>query len=95
MTKEWLKQTGEWYLYHSYKNPNSIFYTAIGSLVAMFFRDGFWCVLVLWVFCALTCFSNNKALDNNPEILEEREKRMNQHIKDGDVEEYKRVLGIR
>ena len=93
MNKKLLKQTGEWYLYHSYKNENTVFYSAIGSILTLFFKNGFLCALVVWVFCFITCVGNDNALNNDPRIISERERWMELRRKNGEVEEYKIILG--
>lgn len=95
MTKEWLKKTGEWYLYHHYKNENNLFYTIIISCIVVFFNNGILFAISIWFYYLCCCAANNRKLDEDPDTIKERESWMKFHEKKGDVEEYKRILGIK
>lgn len=88
--------TGEWYLYHHIKNENAMLPVIVGSFLTLFLKGGGPIMSIgIWVWYSLYCHSNNEILNNDPEILKERELWMKSYIEKGDVEEYKRVLGIR
>lgn len=94
--KEKLKRnTGEWYLYHHIKNENALLYVIVGSVVTFFFHNGWLISLSIWIWYFIYCSENNAKLNKDPQILKEREWWMQRHIEKGDVEQYKRILGIR
>lgn len=60
-------------LYHSYKNENALPYVIIGSILLLFCKGGIPCIIALWLWYASYCSKNNEALNNDPEILRDRE----------------------
>ena len=94
MNKELLKQSREWYLWHSIKNENALLPVIVISFFAFFMYNGWLISLCIWIWFAIYCKNNNEKLNNNQEILREREIRIKYHIENGDIEEYKQALGI-
>ena len=94
VNKEMLKQTGEWYLWHHYKNENALLYVIVGSFLAFFMHSGWIISLFIWIIYGIYCTKNNQNLNNNPEILRDREWWLKSYEEKGMLEEYKRVLGI-
>ena len=86
--------TREWYLYHHFKNENALLPVIIFSCLAIFITPGVVWSLVIWIYYILYCVRNNKALDNDPQVLKERETWKKIHEEKGDWEECKRILGI-
>ena len=94
--KDKLKQnTGEWYLYHNIKNENALLGVIISSIITFFFYNGWFISLCIWIGYGIYCNNNNEKLNNDPEILKEREFWIKVHEKKGDIEQYKRILGIK
>lgn len=61
--------TDEWYLYHSYKNEDALYYALILGFCAIFLKQGLGLEILIWGYYAWYCFKNNNDLDNNPRIL--------------------------
>lgn len=87
--------TREWYLYHSYKNEGVILYAIFASCLFVFFNDALWFLLLIWGYYFYYCSKNNEELNTNSEILSDRERWKQRHIKDGNWELCKDILGIR
>ena len=94
INKKHLKNTHEWYLYHHYKNEDTLLYVIVISALAFFVKPGVIWSFVVWFIYLLYCDSNNQKLNNDPDILEEREWWKQRHIKKGEWEECKQILGI-
>lgn len=60
-------------LYHSYKNENVLPWVIICSVLLFFCKEGIPCIIVLWLWYASYCSKNNKALNNDPDVLKTRE----------------------
>ena len=95
--KEKLKNiTGEWYLYHHYKNENALIPVIILSALCFFLKGGGIIVsIVIWIWYFCYCNKNNEILNNDPGILLERKIWMKIHEENGEAEKYKNILGIR
>lgn len=71
-------QSYDWYLYHSRKNEDNLFYTVCATpLFYLFAGGGFansiaW-TIGLWIFYAILCFINNTKLENDEVILRRRD----------------------
>lgn len=96
ITKHSLKYiTGEWYLWHSIKNENAIIPVIVLSFLFIFCKVGGLIVSIgiwIWYFCY--CNKNNDALNNDPQILLERAWWIQRHKEKGELEEFKRIIGI-
>lgn len=86
--------TGEWYLYHHIDNENALIPAIVISALAFFINPGVVWSFVVWIYYLVYCDINNQKLDNDSIILKEREGWKNLHIKKGDWEECKQILGI-
>lgn len=94
ISKENLKASGEWYLYYSIKNENALIPVIIFSFLVFFCQGGWLVSIGIWVWYLVYCTSNNEKLNNDPQVLLERERWLKAYRKFGKEEEYKRVLGI-
>lgn len=96
MTKDSLKNiTGEWYLYHSIKNENALIPVIIGSFLMLFGKGGGWLVSIgIWVWYFYYCCKNDEELNNDIDILIKRAWWIQKRKEQGQLAEYKKILGI-
>ena len=88
------KNTREWYLYHHYKNEDALLPVIITSVIALLCNGGIAFSFLIWMWYIYYCVKNNSELNSDPKILNDREFWKNYHIKNGDWEECKQILGI-
>lgn len=87
--------TGEWYLWHHIKNEDALIPVIISSFLTLFCKGGGEIVSIcIWVWYFYHCAQNNEKLNNDPEIVREREWWLQKRKEQGVLEEYKRILGI-
>lgn len=86
--------TKEWYLYHHIKNENALLNVIVISALAFFINPGVIWSFVVWFFYLVYCSENNDKLNKDPQVLRKREFWKQHHIKNGDWEECKKILGI-
>lgn len=68
---EWERQKKR--LHHSYKNENALPWVIIGSFLLFFCKGGISLIALLWLWYSSYCDKNNKALNNDPDVLRTRE----------------------
>ena len=64
--------TYEWYLYHDKKNEEPVIPLIIISFFVFFIKLGIFYVMLIWTMYFLWARENNRKLDNDPEIIEQR-----------------------
>ena len=64
--------TDEWYLYHNKDNEKPIIPLIVISCMVFFIKLGIFWVAFIWWCYYLWAKSNNKKLDNDPEVIERR-----------------------
>ena len=76
--------TREWYLYHHVKNEEPVIPLILISCFLFICKGGIFNVIVVWIWYATWAHKNNDMLNNDPEVLRERES----------YKKYKRKNGI-
>jgi hypothetical protein len=85
------RNSSEWNLWHSYKNPAPLPSIIITSIIAIFIRSGWIIILLTWIWYWLFCKRNNKKLAEDPVIKKKREEFINYRKKEvitSDMVEY-------
>jgi hypothetical protein len=77
----------EWYLYHHYKNEEPVIPLIALSCFFLICRGGTLMLLITWGLYFSWASSNNKDLDNDPEILKKREacKSVHEYLKNNKI----------
>lgn len=60
-------------LYFSYKNQNYVFPLILWCIFCAPFNGGIWGIILGIGYVQWLCYQNNKALDENPTVIHERE----------------------
>lgn len=63
----------EWYLYHDRKNETPVLYLILLSVFLLFCHDGIASMIVIWIIYFVWAKNNNDKLNENPQIIKERE----------------------
>ena len=96
ITKEKLKETGEWYLYHHRNNEGIQLPCVVLTFFLMFLPGGVLALVVMPLIYIRMCNANNESLNNDPEVLRMRERWKMEHLKCSYKEwiKVKNIIGI-
>lgn len=63
----------EWYLYHHFKNEKPVFPLILLSIFLLICRGGQLWIIIIWIYYFSWASKNNRELDNDLEVLKDRE----------------------